>query len=147
LQRVDVITALKGMTIWPAYQHFEDKTKGSIEPGKLADFVILSADPTAVDPETLDQLVVAETIKKGDTIYVRGQKRTELMRPRDFVNTGLHEMLKQVFVYERTRNLPATYRTPIVLASIAATYDDCFGSIMLADMILGQASSSELAAR
>ena len=52
-QRVDVMTALKAMTIWPAWQHFEEGTKGSIEIGKLADFVILSADPTAVDRETL----------------------------------------------------------------------------------------------
>ncbi len=29
------------MTIWPAYHHFEDKTKGSLEPGKLVDFAIL----------------------------------------------------------------------------------------------------------
>ena len=69
-QRVDVMTALKAMTIWPAYQHFEDKTKGSIEVGKLADLVILSADPTAVDPETLDQIKVVETIKEGGSIYV-----------------------------------------------------------------------------
>jgi predicted amidohydrolase YtcJ len=67
--RVDVITALKAMTIWPAYQHFEERTKGSIEVGKLADFVILSKDPTAVDPETLDQLEVAETIKEGTTVF------------------------------------------------------------------------------
>jgi hypothetical protein len=46
-QRVDVLTALKAMTIWPAWQHFEE-AQGLIEPGKLADFVILSADPTAV---------------------------------------------------------------------------------------------------
>jgi predicted amidohydrolase YtcJ len=147
LQRVDVITALKGMTIWSAYQHFEDKTKGSIETGKLADFVILSADPTAVEPDNLDQLTVAETIKKGKTIYVRGQKRTELMRPRDFVNTGLYEMLKQVFVSERVRHLPANYRTPMAVASIAATYDDCFGSIMLAEMMGGALSNGELAAQ
>ncbi|WP_296897875.1 amidohydrolase family protein [Thiohalocapsa sp.] len=68
-QRVDVITALKAMTIWPAYQHFEEATKGSLEPGKLADFVILSADPTAVDPETLDTLEVMETIKEGRTVF------------------------------------------------------------------------------
>jgi hypothetical protein len=68
-QRVDVITALKAMTIWPAWQHHEDATKGSIEVGKLADFVILSADPTAVDPETLDQIEVVETIKEGATVY------------------------------------------------------------------------------
>ncbi|MCU0976180.1 MAG: amidohydrolase [Steroidobacteraceae bacterium] len=67
--RVDVLTALKAMTIWPAWQHFEEDRKGSIEAGKLADFVLLSADPTAVDPETLDQLKVVETIKEGRTVF------------------------------------------------------------------------------
>lgn len=75
-QRVDVMTALKAMTIWPAYQHFEEDSKGSIEVGKLADFVILSADPTAVDPETLDQIKVVETIKEGRSVYV-ATKTTE----------------------------------------------------------------------
>jgi predicted amidohydrolase YtcJ len=70
-QRVDVMTALKAMTIWPAFQHFEDDSKGSIEPGKLADFVILSADPTAVDPETLNGIKVVETIKEDVTVYRR----------------------------------------------------------------------------
>lgn len=71
-QRVDVMTALKAMTIWPAYQHFEESKKGSIERGKLADFVILSMDPTVVDPETLHQVKVSQTIKNGKTIYRRG---------------------------------------------------------------------------
>ncbi|MEM7462101.1 MAG: amidohydrolase [Pseudomonadota bacterium] len=68
-QRVDPITALKAMTIWPAYQHFEEDRKGSIEVGKLADFVVISDDPTKVDPETLDTLKVLETIKEGETVY------------------------------------------------------------------------------
>lgn len=68
-QRVDVMTALKALTIWPAWQHFEEAQKGSIETGKIADFVILSDDPTAVDPETLDQLRVMATIKDDQVIY------------------------------------------------------------------------------
>ncbi len=68
-QRVDVITALKAMTIWPAWQHFEEDAKGSIAAGKLADFVILSDDPTAVDPEGLDALQVLMTIKEDAVIY------------------------------------------------------------------------------
>jgi hypothetical protein len=67
--RVDVITALKAMTIWPAYQHFEEKTKGSLENGKLADFVILSKDPTAVQPTSIAEIQVSETIKEGKTIF------------------------------------------------------------------------------
>ena len=69
-QRVPVMTALKAMTLWPAWQHFEEADKGSIEVGKLADFVILTDDPSAVDPETLDTIKVAETIKEGVSIYV-----------------------------------------------------------------------------
>jgi predicted amidohydrolase YtcJ len=71
-QRLDVITALKSMTLWSAYQHFEEGHKGSIEPGKLADLVILSGDPTAIDPEHLDQLEVVETIKEGVTVFRSG---------------------------------------------------------------------------
>jgi predicted amidohydrolase YtcJ len=68
-QRVDVITALKAMTIWPAYQHFEEQTKGSLEVGKLADFVILSKDPTRIEPSTIAEIAVTETIKEGKTIF------------------------------------------------------------------------------
>jgi predicted amidohydrolase YtcJ len=73
-QRVDVMTALKAMTIWPAWQHFEEKTKGSIEVGKLADLIILDKDPTAIDPETLDQLKVLETIKEGSTVFAMSEE-------------------------------------------------------------------------
>lgn len=68
-QRVDVITALQAMTIWPAWQHFEEGSKGSLEVGKLADLVILSDDPTAVAPERLDQIRVLETIKEGKSVF------------------------------------------------------------------------------
>jgi len=68
-QRVDVPTALKAMTIWPAWQQFEESGKGTIETGKLADFVILSDDPTAVDPETLAGIEVRLTIKENQVIY------------------------------------------------------------------------------
>jgi predicted amidohydrolase YtcJ len=67
--RVDVITGLKAMTIWPAYQIFEEKTKGSLEVGKLADFVILSKDPTKVEPATIADIKVTETVKEGKTVF------------------------------------------------------------------------------
>jgi len=68
-QKVDVLTALRAMTIWPAFQIYEEKDKGSLEVGKLADFVVLSADPTAVEPEKLAQLTVLETIKEGNSVF------------------------------------------------------------------------------
>ena len=67
--RVPVATALKAMTIWAAHQHFEEASKGSIEVGKLADFVVLSDNPLSVAPEALATLKVVETIKEGVRIY------------------------------------------------------------------------------
>lgn len=74
--RVDVMTALKAMTLWAAWQHFEEKTKGSIETGKLADLIILDKDPTAVDPEMIDQIKVVETIKEGVTVFNLSDMKT-----------------------------------------------------------------------
>ncbi len=81
--RVDVLTALKAMTLWPAYQHFEEDQKGSIEVGKMADFVILSDDPTAVDPETLAEIKVQVTIKRDKEIYRApdGPQKADLIAP------------------------------------------------------------------
>jgi predicted amidohydrolase YtcJ len=59
------------MTLWAAYQHFEEDSKGSIEVGKLADFVMLSDNPLTVDPGKLASIKVEETIKEGATVYRR----------------------------------------------------------------------------
>jgi len=67
--RVPVMIALKAMTLWSAYQHFEENRKGSIEPGKLADFVVLSRNPTKGAPETIHEIKILETIKEGRTVY------------------------------------------------------------------------------
>ena len=85
-QRVDVITALKAMTIWPAWQHYEENSKGSIEIGKLADFVVLSKGPTKVDPDTLDAIKVVETIKEGVSVFeltLDEQKHADVIHTRD----------------------------------------------------------------
>ena len=67
--RVEPIVALKAMTLWAAYQHFEEKTKGSIEIGKLADFAILSENPLSIDRQKIADIKVLETIKRGRSIY------------------------------------------------------------------------------
>ena len=82
--RVPVASALKAMTIWPAWQHFEEKTKGSIEIGKLADFVVLSDNPMTIPEDQLDDLKVVETIKEGVSIYKGPDNVSSLSSPAMF---------------------------------------------------------------
>ena len=55
---------LKGMTIWAAYSNFEEDEKGSIEPGKFADFVVLSDDLMTIPSEEIPN-VTAEQVFLG----------------------------------------------------------------------------------
>jgi len=66
---VSPYTALRAMTVWPAYQYFEEGSKGSLEIGKQADLVILDANPLKIPREKLIDLVVIETVSRGKTIY------------------------------------------------------------------------------
>ncbi len=68
-QRLTVMEALNAMTLDAAYQQFEERDKGSITAGKLADLVILSEDPRALDPARLLELAVFETISRGRTVF------------------------------------------------------------------------------
>ncbi|MDE1155930.1 MAG: amidohydrolase [Acidobacteriaceae bacterium] len=70
-QRIDAMTALKALTLWPAYQQFDDNIKGSIEPGKYADFVLLEEDPLKANPDHLREIRVLETIKQDEVLYKR----------------------------------------------------------------------------
>ena len=69
-QKISVEDALKAITINGAYQYFEEASKGSLEPGKLADLVILSDNPINADPVEIRNIKVIETIKEGQTIYL-----------------------------------------------------------------------------
>lgn len=64
-ERVPVEVALKAMTLWAAWQHYEDDRKGSLTPGKLADMVLLDADPMTIDPDRLAGIKVTEVYKDG----------------------------------------------------------------------------------
>ena len=68
-ERIAPLEALRAITLDGARMYGEEKRKGSIEPGKLADLVILSADPTAVPPAEIGKIRVVETIKEGKTVW------------------------------------------------------------------------------
>ncbi len=61
--------ALRGITIWAAKANFEEKEKGSIEPGKYADFVILDSDIMKIDGAQLPKVKVLKTYINGEKVY------------------------------------------------------------------------------
>jgi len=68
-QRLTAAQALKAITLDSAYEYMEEMTKGSIEPGKLADFAILSGNPITTQGDAIKNIKVLETIKEGKSIY------------------------------------------------------------------------------
>lgn len=68
-QKLTVEQMIKGFTIQGAFASFEEKEKGSIERGKLADFIILSKDPFCVPEKELRSVEVEETYLEGERIY------------------------------------------------------------------------------
>jgi len=70
-QRISVEEAIGVWTLGGAYSTFDEKVKGSIEADKLADFVILSADPTRVAAATIKDIAVDMTFIDGKVAYAR----------------------------------------------------------------------------
>jgi len=68
-QRITPLEGLKAMTVWAAEQYGEQDRKGSLEVGKAADLVILDRNPLTVDPMSIKDIRVIETIKDGDTVF------------------------------------------------------------------------------
>jgi hypothetical protein len=91
---------------------------------KLADFVILSRDPTQSDPSTIDRIQVTETVKEGKTIYVLDaaeQRKADLMILPDAKGDN---------AFSNTLVAPAVHREP-ASAATGAQYDaTCVTSVM-----------------
>ncbi|MAY84027.1 MAG: amidohydrolase [Flavobacteriales bacterium] len=68
-ERLTPYEALQAITIWSAYQHFEEDSKGSLEVGKLADLVILDKNPLKVKESEIKEIQVLQTIKEGEVVY------------------------------------------------------------------------------
>ena len=75
-QCIDVETALKSMTIYGAKLNFDEAISGSIEIGKNADFAVLEADPTTVNPVEIKDITILATYIDGRPVYGQGTIRT-----------------------------------------------------------------------
>ena len=61
--------ALKGMTLWAAYANFSEDQRGSIQPGKDADFILLDQNPLTCPVEKLSEIKVLKTFIDGEQVY------------------------------------------------------------------------------
>lgn len=68
-EKISVEEALTAYTATNAYAGFEEDVAGRLEPGKRADFVVLSADPRAVEPAAIRDITVLQTVIAGETVY------------------------------------------------------------------------------
>ena len=69
--------ALKSVTSHAAYQLFEEDKKGTLEVGKIADFVILDRNPLTIKPMQIRDIKVVQTIKNGKPVYDATQEVAE----------------------------------------------------------------------
>lgn len=75
-ERVDLTTMLAGYTIEAARVNFLERDTGSIEPGKLADLVVLERDLFTVAPEAIGETAVLMTLLEGEVVYRDDEPRT-----------------------------------------------------------------------
>ena len=66
---ISVMDALRSVTSWAAYQACEETSKGSLEPGKLADMVVLGDNPLVVDKKAIRDIPVLATIVGNELVY------------------------------------------------------------------------------
>ena len=63
--------AMRAMTIWAARSAFEEDEKGSLETGKMADFIITERDLLTIPPDQIPTTRIAETWLAGEKVYSR----------------------------------------------------------------------------
>ena len=120
-----------------------------MEVGKLADLVVLSEDPTAVDPETLADIKVVETIKEGQSVYQASpqlQKKTDMTWPGG-TQAAFEDTMKEIFVEHRLGRLPEAYRTGAMRARIASDFEDCLAGVALSEIMVPDAGGEAMAAQ
>lgn len=72
-QTITVEQGFRAYTSDAAFLNFEENIKGSLEVGKLADFIILSQDPFLVDVDDIPNIAIEQTIVDGRVVFSKNQ--------------------------------------------------------------------------
>jgi len=72
-EAITMAEAIRGYTLLGAYLNFEEDVKGSLEPGKYADMIVLSDDLMTIDPERIMDVEVEKTWVAGELVYDSNQ--------------------------------------------------------------------------
>ena len=80
-ERLTPYEALQAITINGAYMYFEEDSKGSLEPGKVADLVILDQNPLKVEPLAIKDIKVMEDYSRQGSLYSRSMNKGVSLEP------------------------------------------------------------------
>jgi len=100
-EATDLVTQLKALTIWGAYYVLREEKLGSLEPGKLADLVVLDRDILSVPVDDIPDIKVLMTILGGKTVHLTGALADEIGTQPTGATTWPSRPLETRFVFKR----------------------------------------------
>ena len=102
----DLMTQLKALTIWGAYYVLREDRLGSLEPGKLADFVVLDQDVFSVARDDIPDVKVLMTVIGGDTVHLMPDLATSIGADAVGPSTWPGKPLETRYVFRGPPELP-----------------------------------------
>jgi len=109
--------ALRSFTIWAAYGQFEDKIKGSLEEGKLADFVVIDRDYMTCPSGDIKDILPLTTVVGGEVVYTKDNSNVTVVFQGDKMVFDSAPVLENGTTYVLAKNL-------LVSLGVEFTYDE-----------------------
>jgi len=97
--------ALRSFTIWAAYGQFEESIKGSLEVGKLADFVVIDRDYMTIPERDIKDILPITTVVGGEIVYDKNNSQITVMYQGDKMAFDSAPILEDGTTYVNAKNL------------------------------------------